>query len=178
MTNTYEKELLAFEPKMRSMVHNSKRGGVRYNGYDEDDLVQELFIEGMRIRDKYDPSISKLNTFWYTWFRGRLRHLARDNKKYEPFCGTIESVDATGVSTFSPGNALVGELLRVGFVDTVDAMLHYLQTHKPRLAVACRALFESQGDTGYAAKIMGVSCRSMNRYVLRIRELKDKIGVA
>ena len=85
----YIEELLNFEPKMRSMIRNFKVCGYRFDGHNDDDLTQELFVKALDIEDAYDAERAAIRTWWYRCFVAHLVRLAERGDKVMKFAAEI-----------------------------------------------------------------------------------------
>jgi len=161
----YLKELLDFEPKMRSMINNFRSVGYRFEGHDEEDLTQELFVKALEIEGKYDAEKAMLRTWWYRCFTAHLVKLAERSGKIMKWAARLEDAD---IVIASPAFVETDDW-RTRAQALIDEMMRELHVVDPPLARVCEAVMDLDGDIDAVADHMGIPSYKIERDMRRLR---------
>ena len=168
MINTYNDQLLDFEPKMKSMVHNFRSCGYHFDGHDDDDLMQELFIKALEVRDRYDPERAALRTFWYTCFRSKLVSIAESKGSDKAMLW------ATSLSKMGDSFDVADPYFCCPIDWKQDAqyavwnMIDELDRSEPDLGKICKALIQNDGIIELAALAIPTSQTAIRYGLLKL----------
>jgi len=170
---TYGKELVAFEPKMRGMVRNFRRCGYGFDGHEDDDLVQEMFLRSLEVRLVYDPRRAGLRTFWYRCYRTHLVTLADNGKKALLWtlidsCPEFEIVDPV----FVEPNAW-----RLKAINAVNEMLDVLRVVDYEMASICRTFIRFGGDKTRVSLALDMPVVEIDYALTRLRGWAGVVSV-
>ena len=157
----YTETLINFQPKIHSMVRNLRSCGYRFDGHDDDDLVQELLVCGLEVRDTYDATRSAVKTFLYQSFRWRLLELAESSDHAMLWAISIDNIDL-------PDRGPWRNKARTA----VSKMMVNLKTDYPDLFKICDAVMDNGGNKNGAARSLGVSRWFVTKAMTDVRKTK------
>jgi DNA-directed RNA polymerase specialized sigma24 family protein len=163
----YEGQLIDFEPKMRSTVRNFRLYGHQFDGHDDDDLVQELFVHGIELFPKYDPSRgAAVRTFWYRCFRTKLVVLAEARDKAMLWACRMPLIRDWEYR--EPMVALPNEWPTAARA-AVETMMQELTFVDPDIARLARTIMDLDGDKIEAGRVCGLTLDQVEMSLTKLR---------
>lgn len=169
----YERELIDFEPKMRSMINNFRRVGYLFVGYDNDDLTHELFVKALDIRGRYEPDRAALRTWWYRCFRSKLVKVAEEDRK--AMLWAIRFCDLTG----EIGEPVIIQEVdwKVQVMSRMAVMMDNLWSHDQVLARLCQSFIDNDGEKDIVSDEVGMPLALIEYNLTKLRSWRGSRDV-
>lgn len=169
---SYDTELIAFKPKMRSMIRNFQKTGYRFHGYDNDDLTQELFLKALEIKPLYDPKKAAMKTWWYRCFRSRLVAIEDESETVLRWLVGIHN----NFLNLNFSGAYLSACIAQNGVDWHDRallaaqqMMDKVKKFDPECAMLCQLAIKYNGSRKAIGKAMGKGRRTIKNMLVVLR---------
>lgn len=168
----YDTELVAFEPKMRSMIRNFRRIGYRFHGYDNDDLTQELFVKALQKKPYYNCSKSAIRTWWYQCFRNRLIDIDNESSTVLRWLTGIHG-DNFDLELAEPYFVKKDDEWRSEAVLAVHQMIDNIKKFDKKTAEFCQMAVQYNSEKVAIMSAMGITRYETDKLLTKLRSYAE-----